>query len=173
MQCGPDRPPPALPDDTPGDAPGWPACYDTLRCQRIADADGAAIHDHQTQTQTASPAHVVILLYEGLIRFCTTAGVAAHASDSQGRCHNLLRAHAIITELAGGLDDDQGGERAVNLVRGYDDCHRRLVNAASRPDPAAVREVCGLMGELLPAWRAIARWEQAALAARRSTGVAI
>lgn len=131
------------------------------------------IQYRQTQAQTASPAQLVVMLYEGLARFCTAAEVAARAGDIQGRHTNLVKAQAIIAELAGSLNQEQGGEIAENLARLYDYCYRRLVEANVRSEPEIIGEVRGLVVELLPAWREVARQEQAAGADRRPTMSAV
>lgn len=126
----------------------------------------------QTQAQTASPTQLVVMLYEGLVRFCTAADVAIRAGEVASAHDNLVRAQAIVAELAGSLNHQQGGEIATNLARLYDYCYRRLVEANVRKDSTIVIEVRGLMSELLPAWREVVRQEQAPAGAPRLAGVA-
>jgi flagellar protein FliS len=127
----------------------------------------------QTQAQTASRVQLVVMLYEGIIRFCAAAEMAARAGDIQGRHTNLLKAQAIVAELTGSLNHEQGGEIATNLARLYDYCYRRLVEANVRQDPTIVAEVRGLIADLLPAWREAARVEQAPAPASQLTSLTV
>jgi flagellar protein FliS len=115
----------------------------------------------QAQAGTASRTQLVVMLYEGILRFCTAAELAARNNNIAGRHEHLVKAQAILAELLGSLNFEQGGEVAVNLGLVYDYCHRRLVEANLRNDPERIAEVRGLVAELLPAWREVARQEQA------------
>lgn len=127
----------------------------------------------QTQAQTASRVQLVVMLYEGVLRFCALAEVATRAGDIEARHTNLVKAEAIIAELAGTLNYEAGGDLAANLGRLYDYCYRRLVEANIQQDAAMIAEVRGLIAELLEAWREIARQEQAAVAAPQLTSIAV
>jgi flagellar protein FliS len=125
----------------------------------------------QTQAQTASPTQLVVMLYEGLVRFCSAADAAMRARDIEGAHENLVKAQAIVAELAGSLNYQQGGDIATNLGRLYDYCHRRLVEANVRKDTSIVVEVRTLMSDMLSTWREIARQEQATTSGPRLAGV--
>lgn len=127
----------------------------------------------QTQAQTASRVQLVVMLYEGVLRFCALAEVATRAGDIEARHTNIVKAEAIIAELAGTLNYEAGGDLAANLGRLYDYCYRRLVEANIRQEAAIIAEVRGLIAELLEAWREIARQEQAAVAAPQLTSIAV
>jgi flagellar protein FliS len=111
----------------------------------------------QTQTQTAAPGELVVMLYRGAARFVGSAVEAIEAGDVPTAHNQLLRAQAVISELLETLDLERGGELARNLTQIYEYMNFRLVEANLRKDPKPAREVERLLRELLPAWEAAAR----------------
>jgi len=111
----------------------------------------------QTQAQTAAPGELVVMLYQGALRFVTSAIEAIEARDIAASHTSLIRAQAIVNELHESLDIERGGDMARNLASIYDFMQRRLVEANLRKDVTPAREVLGLLRELLPAWQAAAR----------------
>jgi flagellar protein FliS len=105
------------------------------------------------------------MLYRGATRFLASATEALEAKDLQTAHNHLLRAQAVISELLETLDLKRGGELAQNLMSIYEYMNFRLVDANLRKDPAPVREVEGLLRELLPSWEHVAR--QASVAPAR------
>src|SRR5437870_8245335 len=71
----------------------------------------------ETQTQTANPGELVVMLYKGAARFLASAIEAVDAKNHEASHNNLLRAQAVITELTETLDLKKGGELAKNLGR--------------------------------------------------------
>ncbi|HEV7666094.1 MAG TPA: flagellar export chaperone FliS [Chloroflexota bacterium] len=111
----------------------------------------------QTQTQTAAPAELVVMLYRGAARFVASAVEGIEANDVQAAHVPLVKAQACITELLETLDVERGGEIGQNLVRIYEYMNFRLVEANLRKDAEPAREVEHLLRELLPAWEQAAR----------------
>ena len=124
----------------------------------------------QTQAQTAAPGELVVMLYQGALRFVTSAIEALDARDIQGAHNGLVRTQAIISELNTTLDVARGGQFARNLSSLYDFMTRRLIDANVRKEAAPAREVQGLLRELLPAWQTAVR--QNATPARSLVGTA-
>ena len=111
----------------------------------------------QTQAQTAAPGELVVMLYQGAIRF-VGAGIDAIDSKDIPAAHNsLIKAQAVISELADSLDVERGGDIARNLASVYEYLNRRLVAANLAKDAEPAREVLALLRELLPAWQAATR----------------
>jgi flagellar secretion chaperone FliS len=125
----------------------------------------------QTQTQTAAPGELVVMLYRGAARFVGSAIEGIEARNIQLANEKLGRAQAIIFELIATLDLERGGELASNLLRIYEYMNHRLVEANLRKDAEPAREVQGLLRELLPAWEAAAR-QTGAAPARQTVGAA-
>ena len=113
----------------------------------------------QVQIKTANKGKLIILLYQGAIRFMKKALIQLEQKDMEGKGKSLIRAQDIILELLYALDQDmlaKGNELALNLQRLYLYCYRRLVRANVDMDPGAIREVAELMSGLLEAWEKVA-----------------
>lgn len=121
-----------------------------------------AYQQYQTlQTQTADQCELVLMLYQGAIKFLTRASVALERRNLEDAHSALIRSQDIIAELMGSLNME-AGEIAVNLFRIYEFMHYSLIQANLRKDPAPVQEVMRLMRELLPAWQEAVREVRAA-----------
>ena len=113
---------------------------------------------YQTQSiLTASPGQLVLLMYDGALRFMNQARAAfALPEDNLSRIQSintaLLRAQAVIAELRANLDLKAGGELAANLDRLYDYHLRRLQEANLRKDEAPLAEVERLVRSLREGW---------------------
>jgi flagellar secretion chaperone FliS len=106
----------------------------------------------QTQTQTAAPGELVLMLYRGAVRFLT-AGIDAIDARNIGEANEkLVKTQAIVSHLLETLDVERGGEVAKNLDAIYHYMLRRLVEANVKKDAAPAREVQDLLRELLTAW---------------------
>jgi flagellar secretion chaperone FliS len=122
---------------------------------------------YETQTQTADPGELVVMLYKGAARFLASAIEAINARNLEASNNSFLKAQAIIAELMDTLDLKKGGELAQNLMRIYEYMNFRLVDANLRKDAEPAREVERLVRELLPAWEQAARETAAAAPVRR------
>ena len=115
----------------------------------------------RTQTQTAAPGELVLMLYRGAARFVSSAIEAIAARDIAAAHNGLVRAQEIIAELRSTLDLERGGDIARNLESIYDYLNRRLLEANLRKDAEPAREVLKLLRELLPAWEEAVRQTKA------------
>lgn len=84
-------------------------------------------------TQTATPAQLVLMLYDGALGFLEKALVGFDHKDpvafNQTINNNLLRAQAIIREMNVSLNMQGGGDVAENFRRLYNYLYRRLREA--------------------------------------------
>ena len=123
---------------------------------------------YQTQSiLTASPGQLVLMMYDGVLRFLSQA--RAHLAEPETDTRRiaqvntaLLRAQAIIAELQANLDFTAGGGFANNLDRLYDYHLRRLLEANIKKDDAIVAEVERLVRELRDGWAEMLRTSDAA-----------
>ncbi len=106
----------------------------------------------ETQVLTASRERLVLMLYDGLLRFCREAKAAWEQNDLESAHNALLRAQNIVLELTYALDREHGGEFAQRLAQLYGYCYTRLVRANIDRNPLLVDEVAGLLGDLREAW---------------------
>jgi flagellar protein FliS len=109
----------------------------------------------QTAIGTQSKGRLIVMLYDGAIKFMKLAIRELEAENYAAKGQYINRAQDIINELNAVLDADSGGEIAHNLRRLYLFMGRRLSEANTKRDPQMIREVIGLMEELNQSWRAI------------------
>lgn len=115
-------------------------------------------------TQTAPPGQLVLMLYEGTIRFLEQA-LTGFTKDDPAEfngtiSNNVLRAQEIIRELDKSLDLGAGGELALQLRRLYDYFDRRLSESNIKKEQAGIREVIGRVSTLRNAWSDMLRCQQ-------------
>jgi len=118
---------------------------------------------YQTQSiLTASPGQLVLLMYDGSLRFMAQARAGfALPEDTPRRIETintaLLRAQAVLSELRANLDMEAGGEIAANLDRLYEYHLRRLFECNLHKNEAPLIEVEGLVRTLRDAWAEMLR----------------
>ena len=123
----------------------------------------------ETQVTTTSQGQVLIMLYDGAIKFLTQAKAHIRAKDYVKKGILISNAIDIINELASSLNSEKGGDLAANLNQLYFYCNKRLFMANSRMDIAPIDEVIKILGGIRSAYaqiidtpEAIAAMEQAA-----------
>lgn len=113
----------------------------------------AAYQDSAVTTQ--SKGRLIVLLYDGAIKFMKLAIKEMEAGNMQAKGQYINKARDIINELNAVLDLDAGGEIAVNLRKLYSFMQNRLSEANIKCDPQMILEVITLMEELNQSWKAI------------------
>ncbi|MFW6378180.1 MAG: flagellar export chaperone FliS [Bacillota bacterium] len=107
----------------------------------------------KTKIQTASSGDLVIMLYQGCIKFMRLARKSMEQGDIPNTNNYLIRSQDIIMELLTTLDNEKGGEVARNLAALYEYMHRELIQANLTKDPEPIDQVEEIMLELLEAWQ--------------------
>ena len=105
---------------------------------------------------TATPGQLVVMLYDGCLRFLHQAAHAMRDGDTAVAGNRLARAEAIIDELLATLDLEQGGVVASRLQGIYVFCNKQLIEARIQRDPALIETVGELLGELRESWVQVA-----------------
>jgi flagellar protein FliS len=105
---------------------------------------------------TATPERLVVMLYDGAHRFLFQAAHAMRSEDVALMNNRMQRAEAIIAELRGTLNHEQGGEIAGRLEAIYSFCQRHLLEARLKRDPQRIEQVMKLLAELRDAWEQVA-----------------
>ena len=116
------------------------------------------------QVVTASREQILIMLYDGAIRFVRQAQMAMEAVDRVKKGEGINKAVAIITEFRNTLDHKVGGEIAANLDALYEYMLRELLKANAKHDPKPLQIVEKMLSELRDTWKQaidIARAESA------------
>ena len=109
----------------------------------------------ETQIMTASQGKLIVLLYEGTIRFIDAALAALKDKKLDVVNNNLLRAQDIVTELALSINFE-AGDIATKMYNLYMYFNRKLVEANIRKESEPILEVRGMLVSLLEAWRQVA-----------------
>jgi flagellar protein FliS len=110
----------------------------------------------QTQVKSSSPLERVVMLYDAAIRFANMASDAFARRDIPARRVAMSKMMAVIGELQGCLNMEQGGAVAEELDRLYTWMTDRLITATIQQDPAPVQEVRKVLETLRGAWHEIA-----------------
>ena len=120
-------------------------------------SDYARAHSAYQQGQVAasSPLRIVVLLYDGAIRFARQA--QQKFEDPGVRGHALGRVHAIVSELMIALDHEKGGEIAARLESLYRYVLDGLIRANVQGDARALESVIAVLETVAEGWHEIAR----------------
>ncbi|MGE4580266.1 MAG: flagellar export chaperone FliS [Desulfuromonadales bacterium] len=105
-----------------------------------------------TQVQTASPEQILIMLYDGAIRFSRQATEFMQAGQMTAKAEKISRVIAIVSELANTLDHEIGGEIAEELDALYNFMIRELTQANLHNDAAKLTVVENLLSDLRETW---------------------
>lgn len=114
-----------------------------------------------TRIQTASPGKLILLLYEGAIKFSRLAIKHIEAKEIEKAHNYIIKTQNIVTELDITLDMKNGGEIAKNLRMLYDFINRHLVKANVEKKAEYIEEVLKLLKQLYEAWITIINKENA------------
>jgi flagellar secretion chaperone FliS len=116
------------------------------------------IHTYQENAvATQTRGRLVVLLYEGAIKYLRLATKELEAGDYAAKGEYINKAVAILNELNSCLDIDAGGEVAQNLRKLYHFMIRHLGEANVRRDPQRILDVIKCLDELNEGWKAITR----------------
>jgi flagellar secretion chaperone FliS len=117
--------------------------------------NGIAAYTNNT-ILTQSRSRLVVMLYEGAIKFLRLAIRKLDEKDYAGKGYYINKAQDIINELNAVLNIDSGGEMAVSLRKLYVFMVHHLSEANVRKDAAMIKDVIDLLEELLQGWNSIA-----------------
>jgi flagellar secretion chaperone FliS len=109
----------------------------------------------ESSVLTASPERLVVMLYDGAIRFLNQSAAAMREGQRDRSREKMRRAEAIVDELNVCLDMSYG-EIPQRLREIYMFCKRTLHTANVRAEPAAIEAVTRLLSELRESWDEIA-----------------
>lgn len=109
----------------------------------------------QTEIQSRTPLELVVMLYDGALRFMGDARDAIVQRDIARRGHSISRALAIISELQSSLDMTTGDDIAVSLDGLYNFVRDRLVDASIRQDVRAIDDARRVLTTLREGWAGI------------------
>ena len=111
---------------------------------------------YQTHVQSRSPLELVVMLYDGALRFLEQAADAMDKGDMVAKAAAMSRAFAILAELQNTLNVSEGGELARQLDSLYVYMNDRLVDANVQRSSGPIRDVMRLLAPLRDAWSQVA-----------------
>jgi flagellar protein FliS len=118
-----------------------------------------------TQIESRSELELVVLLYDGLVRFLTEGRTAITRRDLHAKRAAIARGLAILGHLENTVDRKQGGELATQLLALYAYISKRVVDASTTLDADALDEALRLIAPLREAWVEIASTQAAKVTA--------
>ncbi len=110
----------------------------------------------QVATKTATPGQLVLMLFDGALRFLDKALVGFDLDDpldsNLAINNNILKAQEILRELNMSLNMEKGGEFAGTMRRLYNYYDLQLSQSNLQKDPAGVELVIRLLSVIRGAW---------------------
>jgi len=114
----------------------------------------------EVSISTSSPTNLVVLLYQGALRFLHEAVDDIKRQDYVHKRQSIDRAAAIVQYLQSTLDTEKGQDIARELNRLYDYITSRIYEGSTKLDCKPIEEVIKLLETLLSGWEQIALKEQ-------------
>ncbi|APG23798.1 MAG: flagellar export chaperone FliS [Syntrophotalea acetylenica] len=105
------------------------------------------------QINTASPEQIMIMLYDGALRFLAQAMQGIDDNDIELKNRGIQKAMAIVMEFRNTLDHNIGGEIAANLDALYDYMIREMIQANLKKDRQKLQAVHAMLADLRDTWK--------------------
>jgi len=113
-------------------------------------------NQYRTNSVNTSPLQLVVMCYDGMLRFMKKVHDAIEANDIPNRVTYLNKTLAIVDELQGSLDFVRGGDVARNLDRIYNYLSNELMKVGMHNDLKTLNHLDTLVRDLRSAWSDIA-----------------
>ena len=108
-----------------------------------------------SKIMTASPGELILMLYDGAIKFCNIAIVAIEKKDIEKAHNNIIRVERIIIEFQSSLD------RRLPVSQDFDNVYqyllRRLREANIKKDAEILEEVLKHLRTMRDTWKEVMR----------------
>ena len=106
----------------------------------------------KNEVSTSSQGRLILMMYEGAIKFATMALQSLEKGDIAGQGKYINKTHDIINELSLALDLKKGGEVAQSLESLYQFMLSQLTLANIKSDRKALEIVIKILKPLSEAW---------------------
>lgn len=110
----------------------------------------------QVATQTAPPGQLILMLFDGALRFLERGLAGFEIKDpaeaNMAIHNNFQRALDIVRELNRALDLERGGECAESLRPLYDHFESKILESNIKKQPEGARDVIKHLTVLRDAW---------------------
>lgn len=108
---------------------------------------------NNSRIQTASPAELTLMLYEGAIKFCNIAIVGIEQKDIQKSHNNIMKVQRIVEEFQSTLDFK------YEVAKDFDEVYRyliqRLLQANLKKDKEILEEVLEHLRVMRDTWKEV------------------
>lgn len=122
-------------------------------CKEFLLANGRFANEYRKNAVNgASPLQLIVMLYDGALRFMEAGKHAMAFQDYPKQNDQLQRAQNVIMELMSCLDMEKGGEVAKNLFAIYTYVLNELIKANVEDSPDGVERCIRVMSELRDSW---------------------
>lgn len=108
-----------------------------------------------TKVQTATPAQLTLMLYDGAIKFCNLAIEGVENKDIQKAHTNIKKVEAIVAEFRATLNFKYPVAKDFDNV--YEYMERRLLEANIKKDKEILEEVLGHLRTMRDTWVEVMR----------------
>lgn len=122
----------------------------------------------QTQITTTTQGDLVVMLYDGALKFLNQAKKFLADNDVAQKGIAISRALDVINEMDSTLNMEKGGSLANNLHGLYLFCSNHLVKANLKKDPAMIDDVIKILSGLRNAYAQILTLPEAQAAAQEA-----
>jgi len=109
----------------------------------------------QTQVTTTSQGHLLLLLYDGAIKFLKLSKEKIDEKNYAEKGILISKAMDVLNELDSSLNSHKGGDLATNLHNLYFFCNTRLLKANMNMDTSLIDEVIKILAGLRDAFAQI------------------
>lgn len=106
-----------------------------------------------SKINTASPAELTLMLYEGAIKFCNIAVMGVEKNDVQKAHNNIIKTQRIIEEFQITLNHDYAV--AEDFDRVYNYLLKRLREANIKKDKEILEEVLRHLRTMRDTWKEV------------------
>lgn len=110
----------------------------------------------ESEVMSASPYHLIVMLFDGALTSIRLAAMHMQAGRTAQKGEAISRALDIVNNgLLAAVDTAKGGEMAERLSALYEYIARKLLEANLHSDPGALEEARSLLSDIGSAWREI------------------
>lgn len=115
--------------------------------------NNAAAYYQGTKVNTASPAELTLMLYEGAIKFCNIGILGFETGDYEKVSNNIIKVQNIITELRATLDFKYPTAKDFDVV--YEYVSNLLIQANIKKEAELLNQALDQIREMRDLWKEI------------------
>lgn len=108
-----------------------------------------------TKINTAAPAELTLMLYDGAIKFCNIALLGLEKSDYEKASTYIIKVQNIITEFRSTLDFKYATAKDFDMI--YEYVYGLLVQSNIKKDKALLEEALAQIRNMRDLWKEVMR----------------